>query len=186
MTLNPEQAPKKVKDKKQTPEERAEALRYNQIMYGRTAGEMQLMPRKVDYGASFLKHPKFQSLMSAFRNGTEFKFDITIGDKLFTIATDGSHISYDGQVLYYSRPLNHFEDNLLLDRVTAIRLQNSDAAVHLVFALLRSLPDLADHRLAYQHRKFYLGAETLDAIAEDQGPNVLLGRFRHNKAKARK
>ena len=57
MTLNPEQAPKKVKDKKQTPEERSEALRYNQIMYGRTAGEMQLMPRKVDYGASFLKHP---------------------------------------------------------------------------------------------------------------------------------
>jgi hypothetical protein len=186
MPPNPEKAPKKVKDKKQAPEERLEALRYNHMMYGRTEGEMALRPRKVDYGASFLKHPKFQSLMSAFKNGTAFNFDITIGDKLFSIATDGSHISYDGKVLYYSRPLNKFEDNLLLDRVTAIKLQNTDAAVHLVFATLRSLPDLADHHLTYQHRKFYHGAETLDAIAEDQGSNLLLGCFRHNKAKARK
>ncbi len=186
MTLNPEKAPKKVKDKKQAPEERLEALRYNHMMYGRTEGEMTLKPRKVDYGASFLKHPKFQSLMSAFKNGTAFKFDITIGDKQFSIATDGSHISYDGKVLYYSRPLNKFEDNLLLDRTTAIKLQNTEAAVHLVFATLRSLPDLADHRLTYQHREFYHGAETLEAIAEDQGSNLLLGCFRHNKAKARK
>ena len=186
MTLNPEKAPKKVKEKKQTPEERLEALRYNHMMYGRTEREMTLKPKKVDYGASFLKHPKFQSLMSAFKNGTAFKFDITIGDQLFSVDTDGSHISYDGKILCYSRPLNKFEDNLLLDRTTAIKLQATDAAVHLMFAVLRSLPELADHQLTYQHREFYHGASPLDAIAEDQGSNLLLGCFRHNKVKARK
>ena len=58
--------------------------------------------------------------------------------------------------------------------------------VHLVFAVLRSLPDLADHQLTYQHHEFYHGVSPLDAIAEDQGSNLLLGIFRHNKTKANK
>jgi hypothetical protein len=183
--MSPEsaKAPKKIKDKKQTPEQRLEALRYNHMMYGRTEGEMSLKPKKVDYGASFLKHAKFQSLMTAFKNGTSFKFDITMGEKVFTVATDGSHISYDNKILCYSRPLNKYEDNLLLDRLIAIKLQGSDAAVHLVFAVLRSLPELSDHQLTYQHHEFYHGAVSLDSIPEEQGSNLLLGAFRHSKVK---
>ena len=186
MTSTAEKAPKKIKEKKQTPEERLEALRYNHMMYGRTEGELRLKPKKVDYGASFLKHPKFQSLLAAFKNGASFKFDIAMNGKSFCIASNGPDITYDGKLLFYSRPLNRYEDHLLLDRSTAIKLQTVDPAVHLVFAILRSLPDLADHQLVYQNHEFYHDGISLDAISETQGSNLLLGSFRHTKVKASK
>ena len=181
MSAESAKAPKKIKEKRQTPQERLEAMRYNHMMYGPTDGELKMAPRKVDYGASFLKHPKFQSLMSAFRNGTAFQFDITAGGRLFTIATDGSHISFDGKVVFYARALNKYEDNLLLDRTSAIQLQTNDAVVHLVFAVLRSLPELGETPFAYLHHKFYLGTGSLETSSTDQGSNVLVGPFKHNK-----
>jgi hypothetical protein len=181
MTENPGKAPKKVKEKKQTPQERLEAMRYNHMMYGPTDGELKMNPKKVDFGGSFLKHPKFQSLMTAFKNGTAFKFDITANSKLFSIATDGSHISFDGKVLFYSRALNKYEDNLLLDRGTAIQLQTTDAVVHLVFAVLRSLPELGEPQLSYMHHKLYHGNGSLETGSVDQGSNLLMGPYKHNK-----
>jgi len=181
MTGNTEKAPKKVKDKKQTPQERLEAMRYNHMMYGPTDGELKMTPKKIDFGASFIKHPKFQSLMTAFKNGTEFKFDITANSKIFTIATDGSHITFDGKVVFYARPLNKYEDNLLLDRGSAVQLQTTDAVVHLVFAVLRSLPELGEPALSYLHHKFYHGTGSLETSATDQGSNLLIGIYKHNK-----
>jgi hypothetical protein len=180
MTGNSAKAPKKEKEKRQTPQERLEAMRYNHMMYGPTEGELKLNPKKVDYGASFLKHPKFQSLMVAFKNGTSCKFDITANGKLSTIATDGSHITFDGKVLFYSRALNKYEDNLLLDRGPAIQLQTTDPVVHLVFAVLRSLPEIAE-QLSYQHHKFYHGTGSLETSSTEQGSNLLLGPYKHNK-----
>jgi len=185
MTGNSDKAPKKVKERKQSPQERLEAMRYNHMMYGPTEGELKLNPKKVDFGASFLKHPKFQSLMTAFKNGTAFKFDITASGKISTIDTDGSHISFDGKVLFYTRPLNKYEDNLLLDRAVAIQLQATDAVVHLVFAVLRSFPELGEPQLLYLHHKFYHGTATLESGAADQGSNLLIGPYKHNKTHER-
>ena len=181
MTGNTEKAPKKVKEKKQTPQERLEAMRYNHMMYGPTEGELKMAPKKIDFGASFIKHPKFQSLMTAFKNGTAFKFDITANGKISTIATDGSHITFDAKVLFYARPLNKYEDNLLLDRGSAVQLQSTDAVVHLVFAVLRSLPELGEPPLSYLHHKFYQGTGSLETSATDQGSNILIGPYKHNK-----
>jgi hypothetical protein len=177
----PAKAPKKIKEKRQTPEERLEALRYNHMMYGPTEGEQKLTPKKIDYGVSYLKHPKFQSLIKAFKNGTTFKFDINANGKLFSIDTDGSHISFNGKVLCYSRPLNRYEDNLLLDRASAIGFQTNDAVVHLIFAVLRSFPEIDESQLVFQRKAFYHGNETLEVGAEAQGPNLLLGAFKHTK-----
>jgi len=181
MTGNAEKLPKKVKEKKQSPQERLEAMRYNHMMYGPTEGEMKQNPKKVDYGVSFLKHAKFQGLMTAFKNGTAFKFDVTAGGRIFTIDTDGSHISFDGKVIFYSRPLNKYEDNLMLDRASAVQLQTTDAVVHLVFAVLRSLPELGETPFSYLHHKFYHGTGSLETGATDQGSNLLVGPYRHNK-----
>ena len=185
MTVSPEKAPKKVKDKKQTPQERLEAMRYNHMMYGLTEGELKSTPKKIDYGASYLKHPKFQNLMSAFKRGAEFKFDIVSGGKLFSIATDGSHISFDGKTIYYSRPLNKHENNLFLERTTAIQFQSNDAVVHLVFAVLRSFPEFDAPQLQYLHHKLYQGTGSLETLSAEQGSNLLMGVFKHNKPQER-
>jgi len=181
MTAASGKAPKKEKPKKQTPAERLEALRYNHMMYGPTAGEFRPAVKKVNYGSAYLEHPKFQSLMTAFRKGTAFQFDVVVKGKTIPIATDGEHISFDGRTIYYSRPSNRYEDHLLLDRVTTIQFQNTDALVHLVFAVLRSFPEFSTHTMAFRQHEFYWGAETLEAGVAGQGPNLLIGSFRHSK-----
>ncbi len=155
------------------------------MMYGPTEGELKMNPKKIDFGASFLKHPKFQNLISAFKNGTAFQFDISANGKAFTIATDGSHISFAGKTICYSRPLNRYEDNLLLDRAASIQLQTTDAVVHLVFAVLRSFPELGEHGLQYLHHKFYHGNSSLETSADQEGSNLLMGSYKHNKTHER-
>ena len=188
MTATPGKAPKKVKEKRQSPEERLEALRYNHMMYGPTAGEMRPVSKKMNYGASYLKHPKFQGLMTAFKKGTAYQFDVTDKGKVFTISTDGSHISFDGKIIYYSRPLNKHEDNLLLDRTATIQYQTTDALIHLIFAVLRSFSELGTPQLFFMNHQFYYGSETLETGVAEQGPNLLIGSYKHTKAqeKARK
>lgn len=181
MTVSPGKAPKKVKEKRQTPEERAEALRYNHMMYGPTAGEARPSAKKTNFGASYLAHPKFQALITAFKKGQTYQFDVTDKAKVCTIGTDGSHISFNGKTLFYARPLNRHEENLLLDRLTAAQFQTTDALVHLVFAVLRSLPELGPSALYYMNHQFYLGQETLEAGAAEQGQNLLMGSYRHQK-----
>ena len=181
MTATPGKAPKKVKEKRQSAAERQEALRYNHMMYGPTAGELRSAAKKINYGAAYLSHPKFQSLMAAFKKGTSFQFDVTDKGKTLTIATDGSNISFDGKTIYYSRPVNRYEENLLLDRTATTQHQTVDALVHLVFAVLRSLPELGAPPFYYLSRQFYLGTETLEAGIAEQGPNLLIGSFRHSK-----
>ena len=188
MTASPEKAPKKVKEKRQSPEERLEAMRYNHMMYGPTAGEMRPVAKKTNLGISYLKHPKFQGLITAFKKGTAYQFDVTDKGKVFTISTDGTHICFDGKIIYYSRPLNKHEDNLLLDRAATIQYQTIDALVHLAVAVLRSLPELGSPQLSYMDQQFYYGIETLESGIADLGPNLLIGSFKHSKVveKARK
>ena len=182
MTAKPGKPPKKVKEKRQTPEERLEALRYNHMMYGPTAGEGRPAVKKINFGASYLSHPKFQALLAAFKKDAAFKFDVTDKAKVYAISTEGSHLSFDGRTIFYSRPLNRHEDNLLLDRAAATQYQGIDAFVHLVFAVLRSFPELGAPPLSYLHHQFYLGAETLEAGIADQGPNLLIGPYKHARA----
>jgi hypothetical protein len=181
MSTPPGKAPKKEKPKRQTPAERAEALRYNHMMYGPTAGEFRPAVKKVNYGSAYLQHPKFQSLIMAFKKGTAFHFDVVVKGKIIPIATDGEHITFDGRTIYYSRPCNRYEDHLLLDREATLHNQTTDALVHLVFAVLRSFPEFAGHTMAYRQNEFYWGAETLEAGVAAQGPNLLIGSFRHAK-----
>jgi len=181
MTAKSEKAPKKEKVKKQTPEERLEAMRYNHMMYGPTAGERRPIAKKVNYGSAYLTHPKFQSLITAFKKGTSFKFDVTDKGKTYTISTDGSDILFDGKTMFYSRASNKYEDHLLLSRVSLTQYQTVDALVHLAFAVLRSFPELAGHPLVYQQHQFFIGAETLETGVAELGPNLLVGSFRHSK-----
>ena len=181
MTPQPDKAPKKEKAKKQTPEQRQELMRYNRMMYGPTAKERQPVMKKVQYGAAYLSHPKFQSLMTAFKKGSSYKFEVTDKTKTYTIATDGSDILFNGKTVFYSRPMNKYEDHLLLDRVTMTQYQTTDALIHLAFAVLRSLPELAGHSLGYMQHQFYYGAEPLEEGVAQQGPNLLLGSYRHSK-----
>jgi len=181
MSEIPKKAPKRIKDKKQTPEERLELMRYNHMMYGPTVGEQKLSPRKTDYGASYLKHPKFQSLMTAFRKGSTFKFDVTVNETISTIATDGSHITFNDKVLYYTRPLNKYEENLFLDRVSSVQHQTNEAVVHLVFAVLRSFPELGEPQILYMYHKFYYGNESLESGETGPGSNILIGSYKHQK-----
>lgn len=181
MDSKPEKAPKKVKERARTPQERLEHMRYNQLMYGRTKTELKLAPKPVDYGASYLKHPKFQALMEAFRKGAAFSFEVTASAGATTIATEESKITFGGKLLFYSRPLNRHEENLFLDRTTAVRIQESDPAVHLVFAVLRSFPEIASPGLLFLYHKFYLGNESLDSTPAGEGTNLLIGSFKHSK-----
>ena len=181
MTAAPGKAPKKAKEKRQTPEERLEALRYNHMMYGPTAGERRPAAKKVNFGTAYLNHPKFQSLIAAFKKGAAFKFEVTDKGKVYAVATEESHLSFDGKVIFYSRHLNKYEDNLLLDRTVAVHYQAIDAFVHLAFAVLRSFPELEAPPLSYLQNQFYLGSETLDVGIAEQGPNLLLGAFKHSR-----
>ena len=185
MTAGPGKAPKKEKRKTQSAEERLQAMRYNHMMYGPTAGEPRASAKRADYGAAYLKHPKFQELMTAFRKGLAFQFEVKDKDRPFVIATAESQITFNGRVLCYSRSLNRYEDSLLLDRVVATQFQTIEALVHLVFAILRSLPELEAPPLAYTRRQFYLGAEPLEEGVAVQGPNLLLGSYRHQRAEDR-
>lgn len=181
MSATPGKAPKKEKVKKQTPEERLEAMRYNHMMYGPTPGEMRPAAKKINYGASYLSHPKFQSLMAAFKKGTAFKFDVTDKGKIYSISTEESHIAFDGKIIYYSRPSNRHEDHLLLDRASIIQYQATDALVHLAFAIIRSFPELGAPPFYYLNHQFYIGTETLETGMAEQGPNLLIGAYKHNK-----
>jgi hypothetical protein len=185
MTTSPGKAPKKEKEKRQTPEERMEALRYNHMMYGPTPGEVRPISKKVNLGTSYLKDPKFQSLMTAFKKGTAFQFNVTDKGKVYTIATDGTHITFDGKAIYYSRTLNKHEDNLLMDRTAVVQYQSTEALVHLAVAVLRHLSELGAPRLVYLNHEFYYGAETLESGAAEFGPNLLIGSFKHQKAAER-
>lgn len=185
MTATSGKAPKKVKEKRQTPQERLEAMRYNHMMYGPTPGEVRPAQKKINYGASYLNHPKFQSLMTAFKNGSNYKFDVIDKAKVCTISTDGSHISFNNKIIYYSRSLNRHEDNLLLDKTSVVQYQSVDALVHLVFAVIRSFPELGAPPLFYMNHQFYQGADTLEATVAELGPNLLLGSFKHSKEQER-
>lgn len=182
MSSAPGKAPKKEKVKRQTPEERAEGLRYIHMMYGPTAGERALVTRKTNLGAPYLSHPKFLSLMEAFKKGDSFQFSVTDKGRSYTIATDGTHILFDGKIIYYSRSLNRHEDNLLMNRVSTIQYQTTDALIHLAAAVLRSLPELEAPPITYVNHKLYYGGETLEVAAAEHGPNFLVGSFRHRKA----
>ncbi|WP_005036718.1 hypothetical protein [Holophaga foetida] len=182
MTASAKKAPKKEKDRKQSPEERLEANRYNQMMYGPTAGELRPVPKKTNYGAPYLKHPKFQELMTAFKKGSAFKFDVSDKSKVYTVSTRESQILFDDKVIYYCRPLNKHEQNLLLDRSVTIQHQTNEVLVHLVFAVLQSLPELGPMQLSFRLNQFQYGSETLEAGIATQGPNLLLGSFKHIKA----
>ncbi len=182
MTSTAGKAPKKEKVKRQTPEERLAGLRYIHMMYGPTAGEQKLVARKTNLGTAYLSHPKFQALMNAFKKGENFQFTVTDKAKNYVISTDGTNILFDGKVIYYSRPLNRYEDNLLLDRVATIQYQTTDALIHLAVAVLRSLPELGPPKISYINHKLYYGPESLETAVAEQGPNLLIGSFRHKKA----
>jgi len=188
MTSTPGKAPKKEKVKRQTPEERLAALRYNHMMYGPTAGEVRPAVKKVNLGGAYLNHPKFQALMSAFKKGTSYQFEVTDKAKVYTIATDGTQILFDGKTLYYSRPSNRHEEHLLLDRSVAIQYQAVDALVHLAVAVVRSMSELGSPQLGFLNHEFVYGDQSLEAGIADQGPNLLIGSFKHQKVveKARK
>ncbi|GLH74740.1 hypothetical protein GETHLI_32420 [Geothrix limicola] len=181
MTSASGSAPKKVKEKRQTPEERQAALRYNHMMYGPTAGEFRPAAKKINLGGAYLNHPKFQALMAAFKKGTAYQFDVNDKGRAYTVSTDGTQILFDGRTLYYSRPCNRFEDHLLLDRSVAVQYQNLDALVHLAVAVLRSLSDLGSPQLSFFNHEFIYGDEPLEAGIASQGPNLLIGSFKHQK-----
>ncbi|MBI4912563.1 MAG: hypothetical protein HY823_07485 [Acidobacteria bacterium] len=175
----------KPKAKRQTPEERAEGLRYIHMMYGPTAGEARPVARKTNLGAPYLSHPKFLALMTAFRKGEAFQFSVTDKGRSLSVATDGSQILFDGKVLYYSRPWNRHEEHLLLNHLTAVQNQGTEALIHLAAAVLRSLPELEAPQLICVNHKLYLGGENLESAAAEQGPNLLMGAYRHQKAPER-
>ena len=181
MTAAPGKAPKKVKVKRQTPEERAEALRYNHMMYGPTAKEVRPVMKKANLGGPYLSHPKFQSLMEAFKKGNSFTFDVTDKGKSYAVTTEGSQILFGGKIIYYSRPLNRHEDNLLMDREATLQYQNVDALVHLVAAVIRALPELGAPQLGVMNQELYYGADKLDVGMAEQGPNLLVGAYRHQR-----
>jgi hypothetical protein len=181
MTATEKKAPKKGKEKRQSPEERLEALRYNHMMYGPTPGEFRPAPKKINYGVSYLKHPKFLALMTAFKNGSDYKFTVSDKSKTFTISTDGSQILFDGKVVYYCRPLNKFEHSLLMDRTAAIQYQANEAFIHLVFAVLKHFPELGTTQITYLNNEFYFGTETFEIGVAMQGPNLMIGSYKLHK-----
>jgi hypothetical protein len=183
MNENPEKAARKPKQKqkREAPPDMTESIRYSRIMYGRTTTELKLLPKRVDHGASYLRHPKFQNLMAAFRKGAEAQFEITAGDAVSVIATSGGSITFQGRVLFYTRPQNHYENNLFLDREAAVQFQGQEAAVHLVFAVVRSFPELGDAGIRYQYHKLYHGDEVLESVSTGLNANILLGAFRNGR-----
>ena len=178
MTIAPEKTPKKEKAKRQSPEERKEALRWNHMMYGPTAGEIRPVIKKIDFGASYLSHPKFQSLMTAFKSGSEFQFNVTHKEKTHIISTDGSHIFFDNKIIYYSRRLNKFENHLLVDRSTMRQHQTVEPFIHLAFAVIRSLPELGTQPFSYRNNEFSFSDEGLGMASHEQSPNLMVGVYK--------
>lgn len=174
-------APKKPKEKRQTPAERQEALRYNQMMYGPTAGERRAIARKVHQGAAYLQHPKFVALMSAFRKGAAFRFEVTEKAKTYTLSAEGAHLCVDGKVLFYSRPSNRHEDHLLLDRAVLLQYQTVDAVLQFAAAVMRSQPDLEAQPLSSLGSQLFYGPDALDADLDSQGSNLMIGAYRHGR-----
>jgi len=183
MTPSPAKPAKKEKVRRQTPEELQENLRYNRMMYGPTAGEKRPLVKKVDYGAPYLKHPKFQALMEAFKKGTAYEFQVTDKTKSYAVTTDGTDICFGSKVIYYSRSLNKYESHLLLDRAAAMQFQGIDAFVHLVIAVQRSLPELDAPALNFVNSTFFCGSDSFETGIAATGPNLLLGAYRNAKAK---
>ena len=183
MSTTPEKPIKKEKAKRQTPEERLKSLQYNHMMYGPTAGEVRPTAKKVDYGAPYLKHAKFLTLMTAFKQGVSSEFNVSEKNKSYTISTDGTHILFNKIIIYYSRSLNKYECSLLLDRSAAIQYQSIDAFVHLALAVLRSLPELGTPQLRFANKEFYYGTEKLETGIAENGPNLLIGPYRNNLSK---
>jgi hypothetical protein len=183
MSESPKNTPRKVKEKRQQPPDMTESVNYSHVMYGWTPNERRMLPKRVDHGASYLAHPKFQSLMEAFKKGQSFTFEITTNGVTCPVATDGTYITFKGRTLFYSRSLSKQEDNLYLDRKGVVQFQTQEPAVHLVFAVLRSLPELGDTRLRYHNRRFYQGMDDLETDAGDAGASLLLGTYRHMKPK---
>lgn len=173
--------PKKEKARKQTPQEREEGLRYIHMMYGPTAGEAKLVARKTNLGSAYLNHPKFQALLEAFKKAGAFQFSVTDKGRSYMIATTAGQITFDGKVLFYAREVNRYEDNLLMDRTTAIQFQNTDALIHLAGAVLRSLPELGPCPLTSINHKLYFGPESFETAAAENGPNFLVGSFKHKR-----
>jgi len=183
MSESPGKIPKKVKEKRERPPDMTESIKHSNIMYGWTESERRMLPGRVDYGASYLRHPKFLSLMEAFKKGQPFTFDVTTNGVTCPIATDGTHITFKGRTLFYSRAFSKQEDNLFLDRKGVVQFQTQEPAVHLVFAVLRSLPELGEAQLKYHNRKFHHGMDTLETDSSEPGVNLLLGTYKHMKAK---
>lgn len=185
MTAASPKPPKREKPKPQTAEERLEAMRYNQMMYGPTAGERRLVAKSTDFGAAYLKHPKFLALMQAFKGGTRSEFNVTHKEKSHTISTDGEHLFFDGKVVYYARALNRFERNLLVDRSVLLQYQTLDPFIHLVFAVIRSMPEVGVKDLSHRNGEFLLAGLGLDSGIAESGPNLLLGAFKVPTGKAK-
>lgn len=185
MASVPSKNPKKEKAKSQTPEQRLEANRYNQMMYGATISELKPVAKKVNFGATYIKHPKFQNLLLAFKTGANFQFNVSEKSKSYTISTDGTQIFFENSVLFYTRSLNKYENNLLLDKTVMLRHQTIDAFVHLVFAVIRSFPELGTPRLSYTNNQFFWGSEELGAGIAEQGPNLLIGSCKTHLSKTK-
>lgn len=185
MTSASSKPPKKEKVKPQTPKQRLEANRYNQMMYGASSSELTPTAKKINFGATYLKHPKFQNLISAFKTGTNFQFNVSEKGKSFIISTDGTQLLFENHVLFYTRPLNKHEYNLLLDKTTMLRYLTVDAFVHLVFAVMRSFPELGSPQLRYRNNQFFWGSEELGAGIAEQGPNLLIGACKTHLSKAK-
>jgi len=185
MAAAPGKTPKKERVKAQTPEERQAALRYNRMMYGPKSGESRLVIKKIDFGAAYITHPKFQNLMTAFKSGSEYQFSVTDKDKSYTISTKESQILFDNKVIYYSRDLNRFERNLLIDKIVMIQFQAIEAFAHLAFAVIRSLPELGAPKLSYKNNEFLYDTEGLAVGIAEQGPNLLVGPYKINTAKTK-
>ena len=182
MTETDKNPPRKTKEKKQTPEERLAALRYNRMMYGPTPNERRPVPKRVDYGAPYLHHPKFQSLMTAFKNGSDYQFSVSDKGKTYAVSTHESEILFDGKMIYYCRSLNRHENSLLMDRASLVLYQANEALVHLAFAVLLYFPEIGKPLLTYARNAFFYAEGPLGANIEKEGPNLMIGVFKHNKA----
>jgi hypothetical protein len=186
MAANTGKPPKKEKPRRQTAEERQQMLAYHRTMYGPTSDELRSAVKKVDWGAPYLKHAKFLSLVAAFRLGGTSEFSVTDKGRTFVVATEGGHLRFHGAVLFYASPVNRYESSLLLDRTTAQRFQEIEAFAHLVLAVLRSFPETGAPRLRVVNKEFWLGEERLEAGLATDGPNLRIGDFRHAPPKEKK
>ncbi len=186
MADSPAKPAKKEKPKRQTEAERQAMLAYHRTMYGPTSGEPRAVVKKVDWGAPYLQHPKFLALVEAFRHGKSFEFNVTDKGRTYAVSTEGGHLRFGGAVVFYSRPINKYESSLLMDRAEALRFQEVESFAHLALAVVRSFPELGPVRLRVSNKEFWWDTERLEAGIAAQGPNLLLGDFRHATPKEKK